>query len=100
MTKAVAEGQFTQKVHVDVRGEMLELKETVNRMVDQLSIFASEVTRVALEVGTEGILGGQAEVIGVSGMWAQLTDNVNVSVLRVILHPRSLPYDHRAWLPT
>ncbi|EIN06496.1 hypothetical protein PUNSTDRAFT_145080 [Punctularia strigosozonata HHB-11173 SS5] len=77
VTKAVAEGQFTQKVHVDVRGEMLELKETVNRMVDQLSIFASEVTRVALEVGTEGILGGQAEVIGVSGMWAQLTDNVN-----------------------
>ena len=67
------------RVEIEVEGEMLTLKETVNSMVDQLSTFASEVTRVALEVGTEGILGGQARVEGVQGTWADLTRNVNVS---------------------
>src|SRR5207244_3249260 len=65
------------KITVDVRGEVLELKNTINTMVDQLSSFASEVTRVAREVGTEGKLGGQAEVRGVAGTWKDLTDNVN-----------------------
>jgi HAMP domain-containing protein/signal transduction histidine kinase/ActR/RegA family two-component response regulator len=77
VTTAVATGDLTQKILVDVRGEMLELKRTVNTMVDQLSAFASEVTRVAREVGNEGQLGGQAEVAGVSGTWKALTDNVN-----------------------
>jgi signal transduction histidine kinase/HAMP domain-containing protein/CheY-like chemotaxis protein len=74
---AVAGGDLTQKITVDVRGEMLELKSTINTMVDQLSSFADEVTRVAREVGTEGRLGGQADVKGVSGTWKDLTDNVN-----------------------
>src|SRR5206468_5354643 len=65
------------KITVDVRGEILELKNTINTMVDQLNSFASEVTRVAREVGTEGKLGGQAEVQGVGGTWKDLTDNVN-----------------------
>jgi signal transduction histidine kinase/HAMP domain-containing protein/ActR/RegA family two-component response regulator len=74
---AVAKGDLTRKVTVDVQGEMLELKQTVNTMVDQLSAFADEVTRVAREVGTEGRLGGQAHVRGVSGVWEDLTDSVN-----------------------
>ncbi|WP_411108989.1 HAMP domain-containing protein [Streptomyces sp. c-19] len=74
---AVARGDLTQKIRVDARGEVLELKETINTMVDQLSSFAEEVTRVAREVGTEGKLGGQATVRGVSGTWKDLTDNVN-----------------------
>src|SRR5438876_399891 len=74
---AVARGELSKKITVDVKGEILELKNTVNTMVDQLSSFASEVTRVALEVGSEGILGGQAEVKGVSGTWKDLTDSVN-----------------------
>jgi HAMP domain-containing protein len=74
---AVATGDLSRKITVDVRGEMLELKETINTMVDQLSSFADEVTRVAREVGTEGRLGGQAAVKGVSGTWKDLTDNVN-----------------------
>src|SRR5438067_110295 len=74
---AVAGGDLSQKITVDVRGEILELKSTINTMVDQLSSFADEVTRVAREVGTEGILGGQAQVRGVSGTWKDLTDNVN-----------------------
>ncbi|HSL67545.1 MAG TPA: HAMP domain-containing protein, partial [Actinomycetota bacterium] len=74
---AVARGDLSQKVTVDVRGEILELKDTINTMVDQLSSFADEVTRVAREVGTEGKLGGQAHVPGVSGTWKDLTDNVN-----------------------
>ena len=78
VTTAVAEGDLTQKVTVDVQGEIAELKETVNTMVDQLSSFADEVTRVAREVGTEGKLGGQAEVKGVSGTWRDLTENVNL----------------------
>jgi signal transduction histidine kinase/HAMP domain-containing protein len=74
---AVAKGDLSQKIRVDARGEILELKETINTMVDQLSAFAGEVTRVAREVGTDGRLGGQAIVQGVSGTWKDLTDNVN-----------------------
>jgi HAMP domain-containing protein/signal transduction histidine kinase/DNA-binding response OmpR family regulator len=77
VTKAVAAGDLSKKITVDVKGEILELKNTVNTMVDQLSSFASEVTRVAREVGTEGILGGQAQVKGVAGTWKDLTDSVN-----------------------
>ncbi|PLZ67664.1 HAMP domain-containing protein, partial [Fischerella thermalis] len=77
VTKAVANGDLSKKITVDVRGEILELKNTINTMVDQLSSFASEVTRVAREVGTEGKLGGQAQVQGVAGTWKDLTDNVN-----------------------
>ena len=77
VTTAVANGDLTKKVTVDVRGEILELKNTINAMVDQLNSFASEVTRVAREVGTEGRLGGQAIVRGVAGVWKDLTDNVN-----------------------
>jgi HAMP domain-containing protein/signal transduction histidine kinase/DNA-binding response OmpR family regulator len=78
VTTAVANGDLSRKVTVEVAGEMLELKNTVNTMVDQLSSFADEVTRMAREVGTEGKLGGQAEVAGVSGTWKDLTDSVNV----------------------
>ncbi|HLS87509.1 MAG TPA: response regulator, partial [Burkholderiales bacterium] len=77
VTKAVQAGDLSRKITVDVKGEILELKDTINTMVDQLSSFAAEVTRVAREVGTEGRLGGQAEVQGVSGVWKDLTDNVN-----------------------
>ncbi len=78
VTTAVAKGDLSKKITVDVRGEILELKNTINTMVDQLNGFASEVTRVAREVGTEGKLGGQAQVPGVAGTWADLTDNVNL----------------------
>src|SRR6266542_3334802 len=77
VTTAVAHGDLSQKITVDARAEILELKNTINKMVDQLSAFAAEVTRVAREVGTEGKLGGQAEVEGVSGTWKRLTENVN-----------------------
>ena len=77
VTTAVANGDLTKKIAVDVKGEFLELKNTINTMVDQLRSFASEVTRVAREVGTEGKLGGQARVEGVSGTWKDLTDSVN-----------------------
>ncbi|WP_141655672.1 HAMP domain-containing protein, partial [Streptomyces acidiscabies] len=77
VTTAVADGDLSQKVTVDVAGEMLQLKNTVNRMVDQLSLFADQVTKVARDVGTEGRLGGQARVDGVSGTWKELTDSVN-----------------------
>lgn len=77
VTTAVANGDLSKKITVDVKGEMLELKKTINTMVDQLNSFASEVTRVALEVGTEGKLGGQAKVKGVGGVWKDLTDSVN-----------------------
>src|SRR3982750_1365171 len=77
VTTAVANGDLSKKITVDVQGEILELKNTVNTMVDQLNSFASEVTRVAREVGTEGKLGGQAQVVGVAGVWKDLTDNVN-----------------------
>jgi CheY-like chemotaxis protein/signal transduction histidine kinase/HAMP domain-containing protein len=78
VTTAVARGDLSRKITVDVKGEILELKDTINTMVDQLRSFASEVTRVAREVGTEGKLGGQAQVPGVAGTWKDLTDNVNV----------------------
>ena len=77
VTTAVARGDLSRKITVDVKGEILELKDTINTMVDQLNAFASEVTRVAREVGTEGKLGGQAKVPGVGGTWKDLTDNVN-----------------------
>jgi CheY-like chemotaxis protein/signal transduction histidine kinase/HAMP domain-containing protein len=78
VTTAVARGDLSRKITVDVQGEVLELKNTINTMVDQLHAFAAEVTRVAREVGTEGKLGGQAQVPGVAGIWKDLTDNVNV----------------------
>src|SRR5262249_19774451 len=78
VTTAVARGDLSKKITVDVKGEILALKNTINTMVDQLNSFASEVTRVAREVGTEGKLGGQAQVPGVGGTWKDLTDNVNL----------------------
>ncbi|MFC8045445.1 HAMP domain-containing protein [Nocardia sp. NPDC057353] len=90
VTTAVARGDLTQKIRVDARGEILELKETINTMVDQLSAFADEVTRVAREVGTEGNLGGQATVRGVSGTWKDLTDNVNVMASNLTNQVRSI----------
>ena len=78
VTTAVAKGDLSKKITVDVKGEILELKNTINTMVDQLNSFAGEVTRVAREVGTEGKLGGQAQVKGVGGVWKDLTDNVNM----------------------
>jgi HAMP domain-containing protein len=77
VSTAIASGDLSRKITVDVRGEILQLKETINTMVDQLRSFASEVTRVAREVGTEGKLGGQAVVPGVAGTWKDLTDSVN-----------------------
>jgi signal transduction histidine kinase/HAMP domain-containing protein/CheY-like chemotaxis protein len=90
VTTAVAKGDLTQKIRVDARGEILELKETINTMVDQLSAFADEVTRVAREVGTQGNLGGQAVVRGVSGTWEDLTDNVNVMASNLTAQVRSI----------
>jgi signal transduction histidine kinase/HAMP domain-containing protein/CheY-like chemotaxis protein len=87
---AVAQGDLSQKITVDVKGEMLELKNTLNTMVDQLSAFADEVTRVAREVGTEGKLGGQAQVRGVAGTWKDLTDNVNVMAANLTTQVRSI----------
>src|SRR5262249_52805321 len=77
VTIAVASGDLSKKITVDVRGEILQLKETINTMVDQLRSFAAEVTRVAREVGTDGKLGGQAQVPGVARPWKDLTDSVN-----------------------
>src|SRR3712207_5347704 len=77
VASAIANGDLTRKITVEAQGEILQIKEVINRMVDQLSAFAAEVTRVAREVGTEGMLGGQAEVPGVAGTWKALTDNVN-----------------------
>src|SRR4029434_7146503 len=77
VTTAVASGDLSKKITVDVKGEISELKNTINTMVDQLRSFAAEVTRVAREVGTEGKLGGQADVQGVAGTWKDLTDSVN-----------------------
>ncbi|MBS1972551.1 MAG: HAMP domain-containing protein [Bdellovibrionales bacterium] len=90
VTTAVAKGDLSQKITVDARGEILELKDTINTMVDQLNSFASEVTRVAKEVGTEGKLGGQAEVKGVSGTWKDLTDNVNVMASNLTVQLRDV----------
>src|SRR5947199_1928168 len=77
VTTAVADGDLSKKITVDAKGEVAALAETINTMVDQLRSFAAEVTRVAREVGTDGLLGGQAEVEGVAGTWKDLTDNVN-----------------------
>ncbi|MEO6713396.1 MAG: HAMP domain-containing protein [Mycobacteriales bacterium] len=90
VTTAVAKGDLSQKITVDARGEILELKNTINTMVDQLSSFAAEVTRVAREVGTEGILGGQAEVEGVSGTWKRLTESVNQLAANLTTQVRSI----------
>ncbi|KAG1155086.1 hypothetical protein G6F36_014426 [Rhizopus arrhizus] len=90
VTKAVANGDLSKKIHVEVRGEILELKITVNSMVDQLREFSSEVTRVAREVGTEGKLGGQANVRGVAGTWMDLTDNVNTMAANLTTQVRSI----------
>ncbi len=90
VTTAVANGDLSKKITVDVRGEVLELKETINAMVDQLRAFSSEVTRVAREVGSEGILGGQARVDGVSGVWADLTDNVNFMASNLTTQVRNI----------
>src|SRR3989454_8393738 len=77
VTTAVANGDLSRKISAEAKGEILQLKETINTMVDQLSTFADEVTRVAREVGTDGKLGGQARVTGVGGTWKDLTDSVN-----------------------
>src|SRR6187397_2322861 len=90
VTTAVARGDLSRKITVDVKGEILQLKETINTMVDQLNAFASEVTRVAREVGTEGKLGGQAEVPGVAGTWKDLTDNVNFMASNLTAQVRSI----------
>ena len=90
VTTAVARGDLSKKITVDVRGEILELKETINTMVDQLNGFASEVTRVAREVGTEGKLGGQAEVRGVAGTWKDLTDSVNAMATNLTSQVRNI----------
>jgi len=90
VTTAVAQGDLSQKITVDARGEIHELKSTINTMVDQLSAFADEVTRMAKEVGTEGKLGGQAQVKGVSGVWRDLTDSVNVMAGNLTTQVRSI----------
>src|SRR4051794_17743592 len=90
VTTAVARGELNKKITVDVKGEILELKNTINTMVDQLNSFASEVTRVAREVGTEGKLGGQAQVKGVAGTWKDLSDNVNSMAGNLTAHVRNI----------
>ncbi|MCS3744247.1 HAMP domain-containing protein [Rhizobium sp. BK661] len=90
VTTAVARGDLSRKITVDVKGEILELKNTINTMVDQLNAFAGEVTRVAREVGTEGKLGGQAQVPGVAGTWKDLTDTVNVMALNLTEQVRGI----------
>ena len=90
VSTAIANGDLSKKIDVDVRGEVLELKETINTMVDQLNAFAGEVTRVAREVGTEGKLGGQASVPGVAGTWKDLTDNVNLLAANLTTQVRNI----------
>jgi methyl-accepting chemotaxis protein len=90
VTSAVARGDLSQKVSVDVKGELLDLKDNINQMVDSLNVFAGEVTRVALEVGTEGRLGGQANVPNVSGVWKDLTDNVNTMAANLTTQVRGI----------
>jgi CheY-like chemotaxis protein/signal transduction histidine kinase/HAMP domain-containing protein len=90
VTTAVARGDLSRKITVDVKGEILELKNTINTMVDQLNAFASEVTRVAREVGTEGKLGGQAQVLGVGGTWKDLTDSVNFMASNLTAQVRNI----------
>src|SRR4029077_11651543 len=90
VTTAVARGDLSRKITVDVKGEILELKNTINTMVDQLNAFASEVTRVAREVGTDGRLGGQAAVPGVAGTWKDLTDNANLLAANLTTQVRNI----------
>src|SRR5690606_11535840 len=90
VTIAVANGDLSKKITVDVRGEILQLKEAINTMVDQLRSFAAEVTRVAREVGTQGRLGGQASVPGAAGTWKDLTDNVNLLAANLTTHVRNI----------
>src|SRR5205807_1152130 len=90
VTTAVANGDLSKKITVKVKGEILELKNTINTMVDQLSSFASEITRVAREVGTEGRLGGQAAVKGVAGTWKDLTDKVNLMASNLTVQLRDM----------
>ena len=92
VTTAVAKGDLSRKITVEAKGEVLALKNTINTMVDQLSAFAGEVTRVAREVGTEGMLGGQANVPGVSGTWKDLTDNVNVMAANLTNQVRNIAW--------
>src|SRR2546421_2470224 len=87
---AIANGDLSKKITVDVKGEILELKNTINGMVDQLNSFAAEVTRVAREVGTEGKLAGQADVKGVAGVWKDLTDNVNLMASNLTSQVRNI----------
>jgi len=100
VTTAVAKGDLSQMIEIEVEGEMATLKDTVNSMVAQLNTFASEVTRVALEVGTMGVLGGQATVEGVQGTWAELTDNVNVSHTQIFFKEPLLIHESRKWPTT
>ena len=97
VTTAVAKGDLSKKITVDVKGEILELKNTINTMVDQLNSFSSEVTRVALEVGTEGKLGGQAQVKGVAGTWKDLTDSVNQMAGNLTGQVRNIAEVTTAW---
>src|SRR5947199_5935186 len=90
VTTAVARGDLSKKITVEVKGEILELKNTINIMVDQLSSFASEVIRLAREVGSEGKLGGQAEIKGVNGTWKELADNVNSMASNLTSQVRSI----------
>src|SRR5213075_342247 len=90
VSTAVARGDLSKKITIDAKGEVLELKNTINTMVDQLNSFAAEVTRVAKEVGTEGKLGGQADVKGVSGVWKDLTDNVNFMAANLTSQVRNI----------
>src|SRR5690606_25090760 len=92
VTTAVANGDLSREITVDVRGEILELKNTINTMVDHLRSFASEVTRVAREVGTEGKLGGQADVRGVAGTWKDLTDSVNMMAGNLTAQVRNIAH--------
>src|SRR5678809_244935 len=94
VTTAVAKGDLSKKITVDVKGEILELKNTINTMVDQLNSFSSEVTRVALEVGTEGKLGGQAKVQDVGGTWKDLTESVNQMASNLTAQVRNLSLIH------
>src|SRR5690554_2499372 len=96
VTTAVAQGDLTKTINVEVKGEIEQLKHTINTMVGQLSAFADEVTRVAREVGTDGILGGQAQVRGVSGVWRELTENVNSMANNLTLQVRNIAEVSRA----
>src|SRR5438034_187536 len=90
VTTAVAHGDLSQKILIPAQGEILQLQQTINTMVDQLRMFATEVTRVARDVGTEGVLGGQAEIDGVEGMWNDLTDNVNRMAMNLTTQVREI----------